>query len=291
MDLRQIEYVVAVVDHGGFTRAADALGVAQPSLSQAVRRLEDDLRAPLFARLGRTVRLTDAGEAFLGPARQLLRLAAEARDAVASHAELRTGRLDVASLPTLVADPLADLVGTFRARHPSVTVRVADASTAPGLLEMVRDGRCEIALTDSAVVADDLEMVILGDQELVAVLPPGHPRPRGRLAIGALAVEPLVLTPPGTSVRVMVDNALAAIGASAVIAVETAQREAIVPLVISGAGVSVLPAPMAYAAEARGATIVGLEPRLWRGIGLVHRSRGLSPAARAFVDIAVAHPV
>ena len=89
----------------------------------------------------------------------------------------------------------------------------------------------------------------------------------------------------------MVDSALAAIGASAVIAVETAQREAIVPLVLSGAGVSVLPAPMAYAAEARGATIVGLEPRLWRGIGLVHRSRGLSPAARAFVEIAMAHPV
>ena len=290
MDLRLVEYVVAVVDHGGFTRAADALEIAQPSLSQSVRRLEDELGAPLFVRLGRTVRLSDAGEAFLGPARQLLRTAGEARDAVASHVQLRAGRLDVAALPTLVADPLADLVGAFRSLHPSVTVRVADATNAPGLLDMVRDGRCEIALSDTTVAAD-LEMVVLGDQELVAVLPPGSARPRGRLPVLALATVPLVLSPPGTSIRVMVDEAFAAVGATPVVAVETAQREALVPLVIAGSGASILPAPMAVLAERRGATIVGLEPRLWRGIGLVHRSRGLSPAARAFVEIAVAHPV
>src|SRR5437763_4983385 len=86
MDLRQLEYLVAVVDHGGFTRAADALFVAQPSLSQGVRTLEAELGVPLFHRLGRRVELTSAGEALLEPARRMLRDATTARAAVAEVA-------------------------------------------------------------------------------------------------------------------------------------------------------------------------------------------------------------
>src|SRR5205814_2273190 len=98
MDLRQLEYVVAVVDHGGFTRAADALLVAQPSLSQGIRTLEAELNVALFHRLGRRVELTSAGEALLEPARRMLRDAATAKAAVADVAGTRVGRLDVASL-------------------------------------------------------------------------------------------------------------------------------------------------------------------------------------------------
>src|SRR5512135_2285951 len=101
MDLRQLRYAVAVVDHGGFTRAAEAMHVAQPSLSQSVRALEAELGTELFHRTPRSVVLTAAGEAFLGPARQALRDASNVQAAVAEVAGLQAGHLDVVCLPTL----------------------------------------------------------------------------------------------------------------------------------------------------------------------------------------------
>ncbi len=126
MDLRQLAIVVAVVDEGGFTSAADALEVSQPTVSQAVRALEVELGVELFLRSGRTVRLTAAGEALLEPARQALRDAATARAAVAEVAGLTAGHLDLVCLPTLAVAPTAELIGRFRRAHPGVTVRLAE---------------------------------------------------------------------------------------------------------------------------------------------------------------------
>src|SRR6476469_5549333 len=106
MDLRQLEYVVAVVEHGGFTKAAAALHVAQPSLSQGVRGLERELGVELFERVGRSVAIDAAG--------RVLRDAAELRTASAAVTGLVTGRLDIVALPTLAVDPLARLIGEFR---------------------------------------------------------------------------------------------------------------------------------------------------------------------------------
>src|SRR5690349_4120895 len=126
MDLRQLRYVVAVVDEGGFTKAAAALHVAQPSLSQAVRALEAELGVELFHRAARHVTLTSAGEALLEPARQALRDAATAQAAVAQIAGLEGGHLDLVSLPTLAVHPAAALIGRFRRSHPQVSVRLVE---------------------------------------------------------------------------------------------------------------------------------------------------------------------
>jgi DNA-binding transcriptional LysR family regulator len=290
MDLRQVEFVLAIVDHGGFTKAAAALHVAQPSLSQSVRRLEEELGAPLFVRQGRTVRLSAAGEAFLGPARRLLRDASTTRDAVAGHSGLTAGRLDVVALPTLVADPLVRFIGAFRTLHPGVTVRVAEPGSARAVLDMLRDGRCEVGLTESIEPSDGLEQVRLGRQRLLAVLPPGpEGELPGRLALADLGRHALVMTPPGTSTRDRVEEALIAAGAHAVVGVETGQREAIVPLVMAGAGATVLPEPLALEAQQRGARVRPLHPAVTRSISLVHPADGLSPAAAAFVRLVADH--
>src|SRR4051812_34312071 len=105
MDLRQLEYVVGVVDHGGFTRAATALHVAQPSLSQSVRTLERELGVELFHRVGRRAVLSAAGAAFVDGARQVLRDVATTRAAVAAVAGVEAGALDLVSLPTLTVEP------------------------------------------------------------------------------------------------------------------------------------------------------------------------------------------
>src|SRR3954470_17270934 len=117
MELRQVEYVVGVIDHGGFTRAAAELHVTQPSLSQGIRTLEAELGALLFHRLGRSVVLTSAGEAFEGPARQLLRDLRTLGSAVAAVRGVVAGTLDLVALPTLAVDPLVKLKESLHPRH------------------------------------------------------------------------------------------------------------------------------------------------------------------------------
>lgn len=295
MDLRQVEYVVAIVDHGGFTRAAAALGLSQPSLSQSVRRLEEELGAPLLARAGRRVELTAAGESFLGPARRLLREAQRARDAVAAHAGLTAGTLDLVALASLAVDPVAGLVAGFRGRHPGVTVRMLNPASPAHLLELVRSGRAEAGITEADRPPAGLVSVALAVQPLVAVLPPGR-LTAGSAAVPVtpdeLAAEALVVTPPGTSLRALVDRFVAAAAAASSpgsgpatlrAAVETDQRDMLVPLVLRGAGTAVLPPALAADAAAKGAVVRPLDPPLERRIVLVHPPQGLSPAAAAFV--------
>jgi DNA-binding transcriptional LysR family regulator len=283
MDLRQLDYVVAVSDAGGFTAGAAVAHVAQPSLSQSVRALEAELGVELFHRVGRGVTLSAAGEAFVASARQVLREVAGLRASVAAVGEVAAGRLDLAALPTLAVDPGAPLVGAFRQLHPGVSVRLLDPGDPGGVARMVRHGRVELGLADLPVGGDDLVVVPLGQQELLAVGPPG-------VELGERLVDlvgwPVVATAVGTSTRRVLDEALAAAGCEPAIAVEVDHREAVVPLVLAGAGISFVPQAQATAAGALGATVMRPDPPLTRAIGLVHRDRPLSPAARAFRSLA-----
>ena len=283
MELRQLEYVVAVVDEDGFTRAAERLFVSQPSLSQGIRTLERELGSPLFDRLGRHVRLTAAGEAFLEPARQVLRDAATARSAVAAVRGLAAGRLDVVALPTLAVEPLAGLIGAFRVAHPGVMVRVAEPEDTDSLVALIRTGRCEIGLSELPEPELGLVFEPLVIQEVLVVLPPGTDLGRsGPFPIASLAGMPLITTGPGTSTRRLVDQALQAAGIVGNVAVETAQREALVPLVLAGAGTTFLPGPLADEAARRGAVVRSFDPPLRRTIGVLYRKGSLSPAASEF---------
>lgn len=290
MDLRQAAYVVAVVDHGTFTAAAASIPVSQPALSQSIAALERELGADLFHRIGRQVVLTSAGEAFVEPARRMLRDAEVARSAVHEVAGLTAGRLDVVALPSLVVEPLVDLVGRFRRLHPEVVVRITEPEDAAAVVTLVRSGACELGLGDE--VPDDplLTSEVLADQSLLAVLPPGTSIRGDRgLPVARLAEFPLITSPRGTSSRRLLGEALrqADPDDDPRIGVVTEHREAIVPLVMAGAGAAVLPEPLARAAASLGAVVAPLSPPLERSVVLVQRSGPLSPAARAFRDVAL----
>ncbi|MEZ5176960.1 MAG: LysR family transcriptional regulator [Acidimicrobiales bacterium] len=290
MDLRQASYVVAVVDEGSFTAAAASIPVSQPSLSQAIAALERELGTPLFHRLGRRVTLTSAGEAFLEPARRMLRDAALARAAVVDVAALESGRLDLVSLPTLVVEPLVDLVGRFRRAHPGVTVRIAEPEDADAVAELVRSGTCELGLGDEPVAGPGLAVDELGRQAILAVLPPGTELDGPTLSASRLSGFPLITTPRGTSTRRLLSTALAHRGAGSdpALGVVTDHREAIVPLVLAGAGAALLPSRWPRAAAERGAVVAPLTRPLTRPVVLVRRAGDRSPAAEAFRRLALA---
>lgn len=284
MDLRRLRLFLAVVDHGGFTAAAGAEHVAQPAVSLAVRELEAELGADLLVRSRRGATLTAAGEALVPPARQALRDVEHATAAVAAVTGLVAGRLDLTTLPTLAADPVADLVGRFRRAHPAVTVRLAAPTDLEELADDVRSGTAELGITEQGAANRGLDELRLHEQELLAVSPPGgSARP---VRIDRLGATPLVLTPPGSSLRDVVASALGAAGVEPEVAVETAQREALVPLVLAGAGTTFLPTQLARAAAQLGATVRPTTPRLRRTIVLVHRRESIGPAARRFIELA-----
>ncbi|HVN51594.1 MAG TPA: LysR substrate-binding domain-containing protein [Acidimicrobiales bacterium] len=291
MDVRQLSFVLSVADEGTFTRAAEVLEISQPSLSQGIRALEAELGVELFDRRARPVRLTAAGEALVEPARRAVRDLQTARAAVDAVRGLEGGHLDLVSLPTLSIDPVAGLVGRFRQTHPAVGVRIREPDDAASVAIQVRSGAGELGACDLPL-ADPSGLVShrLVDQSFAVVLPPRQrlvgdvDRP---MSAAALAELPLVTTPPGTSTRIALDQVLATIGRRPEVAVETELRESVVPLVLSGAGAAFVPDGLADSARRRGATVVQLDRPVVRQVGLIHRDGSLSPAATAFLALAL----
>lgn len=284
MDLRLVEYFVAVVDHGGVTRAAHALYIAQPSLSAAIRSLEDELGVRLFDRSSRQLTLTPAGVAFQEPARRLLHEAALARDKVGAVRELRAGRLHVAATPTLTVDPLPRLVHALRRAHPGIQVHVADPGTPAGVVSAVRLGRAEVGLTGLPVKADALATEQLWTHRVVLALAPelatGLPDPAPLDRVRSL---PFVLEVGDRLTGVITDPELR--DAIDTVAIRCAHRQAIWELVTMGAGATFLPEQLARTVL-RGVALRATDPEVLGRVGLVYRPGRLSPAAEAFVEAA-----
>jgi DNA-binding transcriptional LysR family regulator len=298
MERRQLEYFLAVVEHGGFTNAARVLRVAQPSLSHAIAALETELGGPLFHRLPHGAVLTPAGEALVEPARQVARDLDTATASVREVLGLSGGRLDIVAQTTLAVDPLAAMLGRFARHHPRVGIRVTDPERGSEVGHLVRTGQFELGLVNAAVPTPELDGIDLAEQQLLLVMPPGRPasEPPGRpgpgqapVRLADLAALRLVATPDGTEIRDVLAAALLEVGLELDVAVETAHRAMIVPLVLAGAGASLLPRSMADDAAGKGAVLCATEPAVsYRG-RLVWRSGPRSPAADRFVAMTREH--
>lgn len=291
MDLRRLTYFLAVVDEGGFTSAAKAVFVSQPALSLAIKELEQELGTELFDRLGRRVVLTAAGEALEGPARQVLRDVETGRAAVEAVAGLRSGTLSLASLPTLAAHPMAELVGRFCRHYPEVAVDLSAPEDTSELVDLLRTGQCELGIGEETGLPSDLRVVPVEVQRLLVILPPGtrgstgSTVKRGPLRLSDLADTTMIATPWGTSSRRLLEEGFAAAGVVPRVSVVTAQREAILPLVLAGAGASLVPEPMADIAAQLGAVVAEPRPAVERRIVVAARQGPLAPAAQGFLGL------
>lgn len=293
MDLRQIRYFLAIVEHRGFTSAAAALHIAQPSLSHAIRALERQVGSELFVRHPKGVSLTPAGDALLGPARQIVRDFDVARDAVNGVLGLEGGTLSVVASAWTAVHPLAALIGELRRDHPRVACSVTEPADDRELITLVAEGTCELGFMytppEGAGVLDrhGLTFQPLGHHEYWLILPPGSPTPPGALLWEQLADVPWVAPPPGGTTRDLVEAVLKDAGVPAEQMVRADNRDALLPMVLAGAGVTMLPREQADEAATRGAVIRPLSPPLRREYGLVQRVGVLSPAARRLRDLAV----
>jgi DNA-binding transcriptional LysR family regulator len=246
MELRQLEYFVAVVEEGGFTRAAERVHISQSGVSAQIRQLERELGATLIDRSGRTARLTAAGEAALGHARAALAAASEVRQAVDDVNGLVRGRLVVGMVTACTVAPLFDALAAFHRERPGVELSLLE-DTSDRLLERVREGELDVALVGTAGAPPaDLESWEVVSEGLAAVVPAGHPLARRRRAtLAEVAAHPLICLPPGTGVRTVLDLELAAHGLDGGLALQATAPDAVLDLAARGLGVAVLSATMA----------------------------------------------
>lgn len=284
MELRQLEYFVAVVEEANFTRAAAKVHVAQPGVSAQIRRLERELGQQLLDRSGRSVRLTEAGSAVLPYARAALSAVAGARLVVDELTGLVRGHVGVGTVTSHHLDLPALLAG-FHEDHPAVEITLAE-DNSDRLTDAVRGGRL-----DAAIIAlgprrpPGLELHILADEAIAAAVSRSDRlAKRSAIPLSSLRDRALISLPPGTGLRSHLEHACATAGFSAHVAFEASTPAVLADLAARGLGIAILPAPVAYAREDLHPLRI-TRPDLRGQLALAWRTEGpSSPAARALID-------
>ncbi|MFI0981088.1 LysR family transcriptional regulator [Streptomyces sp. NPDC021093] len=280
MQFQQLRYFVAVAESRHFTRAAEELHVAQPSLSQQIRSLERELGADLFTRARGNIALTDAGEALLPLARRILADTDTARLEVQELAQLRRGRVRLGATPSLCTGLLPDVLRTFHDAHPGIQLLVEEGGSHDLVRELAR-GALDLALVVLPLPTPSpaLTTVELLHEDLVVVSSPSARAPRRPVRIADLRDEPMVMFRHGYDLRELTVAACRAEGFEPTFTVEGGEMDAVLGFVRAGLGVAVVPRMVAERAGT-GLRVTPLaRPGLRRTIALAHRSDVAPPRA------------
>jgi len=288
VDLRQLEIFVKVAELGSFSRAGEALRLTQPSVSEHIRTLEDDLGVRLLDRLGRGAAVTAAGRLLLGHAQRLLALHRETRQAMEGFQGRMAGDLLVAASTIPGEYVLPVVIGRFKEKYPdiSITLLIGDSQTAIG---WITEGRAELGVVGARPTHRNVEYKELMPDEIVVIASAAHPwHARTHVALADLASEPLLLRERGSGTRAAFEAALDARGvdlASFRIVGEMGSTQAIKQAVKAGVGLSVV-SRRAVDEECKTGTLAALpftDLKVARSFYLAtRRDRTRSPLAEAF---------
>jgi DNA-binding transcriptional LysR family regulator len=287
VNLRQLEYFVAIAESGSLTQAAERLLVSQPSLSQQIRALEAELGGSLFERLPRGVRLTAAGHELLGEARATLAHAQRARRVVRRALELDVGQLEVAVTSSAALGILPAVLRDWQGRHPEIEVSLLEFPHRRGLEEAARDGAGDIAVGSTP---EDWSGQVrrLGWEEMVLVLPDGDPLlEQGAIAMTELADRRWVHFVRATGLAAVVDFCCAAAGFAPRVAVRTSQVAAAPLFAAAGIGPALVPEHIVPAALQR--LVRPATPRPVRAVCAFTRGEW-NPLTSAFLDTLLSFP-
>jgi len=283
MNLRQLQYFVTIADEGSFTRAAERLFVAQPSLSQQIKSLERELGGQLFERLPNGVRLTAAGKAFLTDARLAVTHSARAARNARSTLGLEAGELEVATVTSVAFGVLPPAFELWHTRYPATTIVLREYQHRGALEEAVRAGAGDIAVGPRPVRWTG-PVVELGWERFVAVLPRSDPLATRRrpLALEELADRDWILFGPDHGLTTLALDACARAGFAPRRTVQTGQVVAAAHLAAAGLGVTLIPDNVVP--HGLDAAIRSLKPPLVRELVAFTR-QDWAPLAQAFLEV------
>ena len=290
MELRHLRYFVAVADELNFTRAAQRLGITQPSLSSQMRQLETEMGTPLLRRQTRGVELTEAGKLMFEEARVILTGVDRAKTGVARRARGETGRINIGAAGATYFHPLIPtIIREFRKKYPDVVLTPEESNTSL-LLARLRAGAIDVAFVRPPFSdTDGLRFESLVKEPILMVLPTAHPLARSKSApLSALAKDPIILftrtiNPP---VYDAILATFARAGFSPHLAQEAPQVLSAIPMVAAGLGVTLVPESMSRL-HPEGVVFVPVEGfALPAEICLAYRRNQRSAAVRNFVTVA-----
>ncbi|MFE3103395.1 LysR family transcriptional regulator [Nocardia tengchongensis] len=274
----------AVAAEGHVTRAAQRLGVPQSSLSRRLRAVEQAVGVKLFQPVGRRIALTAAGQELFDRTRGLVQALGDAVDVVRSDADPDSGLVRFGFPFTLGPVSVPSLLADFHAHAPRIRLHLVQAHGS-ALVEMVRDGRLDLAVTIPA--PDDLPAIILGVQRLHLYVADAHPlADRAEVDLADLAGEPFIANPPTYHLRGLFDSWCAEAGFTPRVGFEITEFETLRALVAQNLGIAVLPAPELPHPDLTRVTLTGARDR---SIGLVSGGHRPTPAVARLRDHVAAH--
>ena len=283
MELHQLRYFTAVADTSSFSRAAERCHVSQPSLSQQILKLESELGGRLFDRLGRSVRLTELGQAFLPRARSVLHELSTAKDEVTERLESEAGPVVIGAIPTIGPYWLPPRLATFSRKFPKIHLTIAEEIT-PVLLERLRSGSVDLAILALPIRGHEFDAQSLFSERLFAALPKNHKLARRpSLRLTDLRTEPFLFLRDGHCFR---DASVAACDRARLdprVVFESGHLASLLPMVGAGMGVSLVP-EMAVDKSEPCRFVRIADPQATRTIAaVVLRGRSLTRASRALL--------
>lgn len=289
MDLRQLRSLVAVAEERHFTRAAAREHIAQPALSQQIRRLEDELGLPLVERSTRHVAITHAGELLVARARRIFAELEAAEAELLSLKGMDSGRVSVGTMHTMGPVDVSLVLAIFHGRHPGVELTVREQSSEE-LAEMLRADELDLAFLSvtERIESHGLGLRQLVSEELVVLLPPAHPLAgRRKLRIANLHDEEFISFRAGARLRELLFSAARTAGFQPRVRLESNESQRIRRLVSRGMGVAILPRSDAVAPGAEVSIAALVDPPLARDITLAWREgRRHPPAVTEFLALA-----
>jgi DNA-binding transcriptional LysR family regulator len=289
VELRHLRYFVAVAEELHFRRAAERLHVSQPPLSQQIRALEAELGVKLFERNRRRVELTEAGEALLGEARQILAQVEHATDLTKRVARGEAGALAIGFVGSAMYGRLPDVVRTFHADRPSVALRLREFPTGEAL-EALADGRIDVGVVRPAAQAlPGVEVDVVQREPVIAALPEGHRlAARDEVDLAETGGEAFVVLPRHEAPGLFgsLDAALTELHVVPREMQEVSELRTVLGLVSAGVGIAIVPESVAVG-ERSGVVFRRLKGRVPTvDLAVAWRTGETSPAVLAFLELA-----
>ncbi|MFL9913634.1 transcriptional regulator CynR [Paraburkholderia sp. RL17-337-BIB-A] len=288
MLLRHIRYFLAVAEHRNFTRAAEALHVSQPTLSQQIRQIEHTLGAQLLDRSGRTIQLTDAGEAYVRYAKRALQELEAGKRAIHDVQELSRGSLRLAMTPTFTAYLMGPLLEKYNRKYPNVALNILEMPQ-DRMEALLNEDALDVGIAFDETHTPDIEAQTLFVEALAMVVGRSHPHAKRRspLKVNEFEREALVLLNEEFATRQYIDRYCRRHGISPRISIEVNSINAVIEIVRRSTLTTVLPA--AIAREHSELCLVQMEPALpQRTAALLLRKNAYRNAAtRAFIELAL----
>ncbi len=289
MEVHQLRYFCAVAETGNFTRAAEREQVAQPSLSQQIMKLEEELAVRLFDRLGRSVRLTDMGQMFLPRARTILNEMRAAKEEVAQRQSSVAGPISVGVIPTIAPYFMPTRIASFSRKYPEAAMTVVEDVTVR-LMDRLRAGLVDLAIMALPARGHDLECYPLRTERLYAILPRGHRLAKKRtLVIKELREDPFLLLRDDHCFRETSIEICKRARILPQVIFESGQFSSILGMVGAGLGVSIVP-EMALEQRADCTFVLIADEKASRTIGAATlKGHFLNRVQKAFLNHLLAH--